>query len=92
MNTRQSLDISLVTIEEILGEVESEEEKTSEICDKLCDMATKQDIQELMRCTKSRKSFQPTGFIGKTSENARELMCTLENYCKLNNMMAGINY
>ena len=36
MNTRQSLDISLVTIEEILEEVEErEEENASEIWDKL---------------------------------------------------------
>ena len=83
VKTRQNLDLSYVTIKEILDEVEISEEET---CNKLCKMATKEDIQELLKCNKSRKSFQPTGFSGKTSENAREFLSTFDNYSKLNNI------
>ena len=82
VNRRQNLDISLVTIEEIIDKVESEQVTR----DELCDMTTNPDIKELLRCNKSRKFFHPTGFFGKTSENARQFLKTFDNDCKLNNI------
>ena len=49
-------------------------------------MATKQDIEDLLKSNYSRKSFQPSKFSRKTSENAREFFFTFNNYCKLNNI------
>ena len=46
----------------------------------------KQDIEDLLKSNSSRKSFQPSYFSGKTSENAHEFWSTFNNYCKLNNI------
>ena len=39
-----------------------------------------------MKSYKSRRSFQPGEFTGKTTDNARDFMSTFNNYCKLNNI------
>ena len=49
-------------------------------------MATKQEVSEIMKSSKSRRSFQPGDFTGKTADNAREFISTFKNYCKLNNI------
>ena len=49
-------------------------------------MASKQDIDDLLRRHKSRKCFQPHGYSGKTTENARDFLSSFNNYCKLNNI------
>ena len=49
-------------------------------------MATKQEVSDIMKSYKSRRSFQPGEFTGKTTENARDFMSTFNNYCKLNNI------
>ena len=40
-------------------------------------MATKQDIEDLLKSNYSRKSFQPSKFSRKASENAREFFLHL---------------
>ena len=47
-------------------------------------VATKQDIADLLKLHKSRKTFQPKEFTGKSSDNARDFLSTFSNYCKLN--------
>lgn len=47
-------------------------------------MATKQEITDLLKSHKSRKSFQPNDFYGKTTDNARDFLSSFNNYCKLN--------
>ena len=39
-----------------------------------------------MQSYKSRRTFQPGDFTGKTADNAREFISTFKNYCKLNNI------
>ena len=46
--------------------------------------ATKQDIADLLKLHKSRKTFHPKEFTGKSSDNARDFLSTFKNYCKLN--------
>ena len=51
-------------------------------------MASKDDIAELLKKynNKTRKSFEPQEFGGKTTENAKEFMTSFNNYCRLNNI------
>ena len=49
-------------------------------------MATKQEVSEIMKSYKPRRSFQPGDFTGKTTDNTREFISTFKNYCKLNNI------
>ena len=50
-------------------------------------MASKEDIAELFKkYNKTRKSFEPQEFGGKTTENGKDFMTSFNNYCQLNNI------
>jgi len=50
-------------------------------------MASKEDIADLLKKhNKTRKSFEPYDFSGKTTENAKDFMTSFNNYSKLNNI------
>ena len=50
-------------------------------------MASKQDIEDLLSAQRSRKSFEPREFSGKTTENARGFLSSFKNYCALNKIV-----
>ena len=47
-------------------------------------MATKDDITEMVKYHKTKKVIEPQYFGGKNTENAKELVPSFNNYCKLN--------
>ena len=82
-----NLDLSVPFLYSSINDLSDIEEESSLSSDSDCViMASKQDIEDLLKTNNSRKSFQPSKFSGKTSENAREFLSTFNNYCKLNNI------
>ena len=49
-------------------------------------MATKQDLEEVLKAHKSRRNFQLQEFTGQSTENAGEFLSTFKNYCTLNSV------
>ena len=47
-------------------------------------MASNEDITDMVKYHKTKKVFEPQYFGGKTTENAKEVLSSFNNYCKLN--------
>ena len=76
-------DISLANKIKSISPLSNTEDKTTVRIKK---MATKEEVSDIMQSYKSRRTFQPSDFTGKTADNAREFISTFKNYCKLNNI------
>ena len=61
--------------------------KTSDTIDPNMATCTKNDLVEVLGKQKSRKTFVPKDFSGKTTDNARDFLSSFKNYCALNNIV-----